>query len=253
MSILLFFFFFFSPPDHEANQWCYDNFVNYRSLMSADNVRQQLSRIMDRFSLPRRSTEFTSRDYYINIRRALCTGFFMQVSWDVTQGQQVLAHLGRDSNVNTSCPSSRWLIWSAQAITSQWKTTRWSSSIHPQSWTTSLNGCSTTSLFSPPRITSELAQISNQSGMCTDVWISHKKLPGSSYLTDGNVCFPFCCRLVKIAPQYYDMSNFPQCEAKRQLERIIAKLESKEYTQYWTRVENQPAYCSFRSFCIIVP
>jgi pre-mRNA-splicing factor ATP-dependent RNA helicase DHX15/PRP43 len=54
--------------------------VNYRSLMSADNVRSQLSRIMDRFNLPRRSTEFTSRDYYINIRRALVTGFFMQVS-----------------------------------------------------------------------------------------------------------------------------------------------------------------------------
>uniref|UniRef100_A0A672YH67 ATP-dependent RNA helicase DHX15 n=1 Tax=Sphaeramia orbicularis TaxID=375764 RepID=A0A672YH67_9TELE len=66
--------------NHESNQWCYDNFVNYRSLMSADNVRQQLSRIMDRFNLPRRSTEFTSRDYYINIRRALCTGFFMQVA-----------------------------------------------------------------------------------------------------------------------------------------------------------------------------
>lgn len=47
--------------------------------MSADNVRQQLSRIMDRFNLPRRSTEFTSRDYYINIRKALCTGYFMQV------------------------------------------------------------------------------------------------------------------------------------------------------------------------------
>lgn len=68
-----------SSLDHESNQWCYDNFVNYRSLMSADNVRQQLSRIMDRFNLPRRSTEFTSRDYYINIRKALCTGFFMQV------------------------------------------------------------------------------------------------------------------------------------------------------------------------------
>uniref|UniRef100_A0A6Q2Z2J9 ATP-dependent RNA helicase DHX15 n=1 Tax=Esox lucius TaxID=8010 RepID=A0A6Q2Z2J9_ESOLU len=66
--------------NHESTQWCYDNFVNYRSLMSADNVRQQLSRIMDRFNLPRRSTEFTSRDYYINIRRALVTGFFMQVA-----------------------------------------------------------------------------------------------------------------------------------------------------------------------------
>lgn len=44
--------------------------------------------------------------------------------------------------------------------------------------------------------------------------------------------FSFLDRLVKIAPQYYDMSNFPQCEAKRQLDRIIAKLQSKEYSQY---------------------
>lgn len=69
----------FNVADHESVQWCYDNFINYRSLMSADNVRQQLSRIMDRFNLPRRSTDFTSRDYYINIRKALVTGYFMQV------------------------------------------------------------------------------------------------------------------------------------------------------------------------------
>ncbi|KAK5613495.1 hypothetical protein CRENBAI_021110 [Crenichthys baileyi] len=28
--------------DHESTHWCCDNFVHYRSLMSADNVRQQL-------------------------------------------------------------------------------------------------------------------------------------------------------------------------------------------------------------------
>ena len=65
--------------DHEDPQWCYDNFINYRSLKSADNVRQQLARIMDRFNLRRSSTDFTSRDYYLNIRRALVAGFFMQV------------------------------------------------------------------------------------------------------------------------------------------------------------------------------
>merc|ERR1711975_204720 len=62
----------------EDPQWCYDNFVNYRSLKSADNVRQQLCRIMDRFNLKRTSTDFTSKDYYMNIRKALCSGFFMQ-------------------------------------------------------------------------------------------------------------------------------------------------------------------------------
>ena len=71
----------FSHPltDSEDSKWCYDNFVSYRSLKSADNVRDQLGRIMDRFGLKRTSTEFTSKDYYINIRKALCAGYFMQV------------------------------------------------------------------------------------------------------------------------------------------------------------------------------
>uniref|UniRef100_A0A8C6NQ60 RNA helicase n=1 Tax=Nothobranchius furzeri TaxID=105023 RepID=A0A8C6NQ60_NOTFU len=159
--------------NHESNQWCYDNFVNYRSLMSADNVRQQLSRIMDRFSLPRRSTEFTSRDYYINIRRALCTGFFMQVAHLERTGHYLTV---KDNQVVQLHPSTvldhkpEWVLYNEFVLTTK-----------------------------------------NYIRTCTDIkpeW------------------------LVKIAPQYYDMSNFPQCEAKRQLERIIAKLESKEYSQY---------------------
>jgi len=39
---------------------------------------------MDRFNLRRTSTEFTSRDYYINIRKALVSGFFMQVMFKET-------------------------------------------------------------------------------------------------------------------------------------------------------------------------
>jgi len=66
--------------DMDDVQWCYDNYVNYRSLKSGDNVRQQLSRIMDRFVLKRTSTDFNSKDYYINIRKALVNGFFMQVT-----------------------------------------------------------------------------------------------------------------------------------------------------------------------------
>lgn len=29
--------------------------------------------------------------------------------------------------------------------------------------------------------------------------------------------------LIDIAPEYYDMSNFPKCEAKLQLERLYEK------------------------------
>jgi len=32
-------------------------------------------------------------------------------------------------------------------------------------------------------------------------------------------------RLVDIAPHYYDLTNFPNCEAKRVLERLYKKRE----------------------------
>ncbi|XP_026683586.1 pre-mRNA-splicing factor ATP-dependent RNA helicase DHX15-like, partial [Diaphorina citri] len=35
--------------------------------------------------------------------------------------------------------------------------------------------------------------------------------------------------LIKLAPQYYELQNFPQCEAKRQLEILQAKMETRQY------------------------
>jgi hypothetical protein len=37
-------------------------------------------------------------------------------------------------------------------------------------------------------------------------------------------------RLVDIAPHYYDLSNFPSCEAKRVLERLYNKRERERAT-----------------------
>ncbi|VDP90954.1 unnamed protein product [Echinostoma caproni] len=37
--------------------------------------------------------------------------------------------------------------------------------------------------------------------------------------------------LVRIAPQYYDMSNFPDCEARRVLERIAQRIQNKKLQQ----------------------
>nr|GEV65650.1 probable pre-mRNA-splicing factor ATP-dependent RNA helicase DEAH2 isoform X1 [Tanacetum cinerariifolium] len=66
--------------NNEDPSWCYENFVNHKALKSADNVRQQLARIMARFNLKLVSTDFNSRDYYINIRKAMLSGYFMQVA-----------------------------------------------------------------------------------------------------------------------------------------------------------------------------
>ena len=89
----------------EDPQWCYDNFVNYRSLKSADNVRQQLCRIMDRFNLKRTSTDFHSKDYYVNIRKALCSGFFMQVRQNIFKHISTQVVYGGAFNEKTVTPT----------------------------------------------------------------------------------------------------------------------------------------------------
>ncbi|XP_033756621.1 putative pre-mRNA-splicing factor ATP-dependent RNA helicase PRP1 [Pecten maximus] len=156
----------------EDPQWCYDNFVNFRSLKSADNVRQQLARIMDRFNLRRSSTDFTSRDYYLNIRKALVSGFFMQI-----------AHLERTGHYLT--------VKDSQIV-----------QLHPS-----------TCLDHKPE------------------WVLYNEfvLTTKNYIRTVSDVKPDW--LIAVAPQYYDMENFPQCEARRQLERIIAKMQTKQYQE----------------------
>jgi pre-mRNA-splicing factor ATP-dependent RNA helicase DHX15/PRP43 len=149
---------------NEDPNWCYQNFVNHRALKQADNVRQQLVRIMQRFNLPMVSTDFTSKEYYPNIRKAICAGFFMQV-----------AHLERSGNYLTVKDNQLVALHPSTCLG------------HKPEWT----------LFNEFVLTSR-----NYIRTCIDVkpeW------------------------LVDIAPQYYDMTNFPKCEAKRELERIIQR------------------------------
>lgn len=151
---------------HEDVQWCYDNFIQHRSLKSADNVRDQLTRIMDRFNLARRSTDFNSRDYYLNIRKALVAGFFMQV-----------AHLERSGHYLT--------VKDNQVV-----------QLHPS---TCLDHKPEWVLYNEFVLTTK-----NYIRTCTDIKADW---------------------LVKLAPQYYDMRNFPMCEAKRVLERIMDRVQ----------------------------
>lgn len=71
----------------EDQQWCYDNFLNIRALKQADSVRTQLLRICNRFNMQLVSTDFHSKEYYNNIRKALLSGYFMQVAHLEKTGQ----------------------------------------------------------------------------------------------------------------------------------------------------------------------
>jgi HrpA-like RNA helicase len=65
--------------EHDKN-WAWNNFLSQRALQQADNVRQQLKRSMEKHDLDLVSTPFEDKSYYTNIRKALASGFFMQVA-----------------------------------------------------------------------------------------------------------------------------------------------------------------------------
>ena len=69
----------FAADEHERN-WAYNNFLSQRALQQADNVRSQLRRSMEKHDLDLVSTPFEDKSYYVNIRKALTAGFFMQVA-----------------------------------------------------------------------------------------------------------------------------------------------------------------------------
>ncbi|KEH30900.1 pre-mRNA-splicing factor ATP-dependent RNA helicase [Medicago truncatula] len=155
--------------NNEDPSWCYENFVNHRALKSADNVRQQLVRIMARFNLKLCSTYFNSRDYYVNIKKAMLAGYFMQVAHlertghylTVKDNQMVQLHPS-----NCLDPKPEWVIYNEYVFTSD-----------------------------------------NFIRTVTDIrgdW------------------------LVDIAPNYYDLSNFPRCEAKQVLDRLYKKREKEK-------------------------
>ncbi|KAL9385118.1 hypothetical protein Peur_022128 [Populus x canadensis] len=152
--------------NNEDPSWCYENFINHRALKAADNVRQQLVRIMARFNLRLCSTDFNSRDYYINIRKAILAGYFMQV-----------AHLERSGHYLT--------VKDNQAV-----------HLHPSN--------------------------------CLDhkpEWVIYNEYVLTSRNYIRTVLDIRGEWLVDIASHYYDLDNFPQCEAKRVLEKLYKKRE----------------------------
>ncbi|TQS32871.1 hypothetical protein Golomagni_06799, partial [Golovinomyces magnicellulatus] len=76
-----------SVDPESVKKWCHEHFLSYRHLSSADSVRTQLKRIMETNSIDLMSTPFEDKNYYVNIRRALVAGFFMQIAMKESSGK----------------------------------------------------------------------------------------------------------------------------------------------------------------------
>lgn len=116
----------YRSSDAQANpkQWCHDHFLSQRALQSADNVRSQLLRIMERQDLEMISTAFDDKKYYENIRRALCAGFFMQVAKKDTGGKSQYLTIKDNQNVllhpsTVLAHEAEWVLYNEFVLTTK--------------------------------------------------------------------------------------------------------------------------------------
>lgn len=116
----------FKSADAQDNpkQWCHDHFLSLRALQAADNVRMQLLRIMEREELEMISTPFEDKRYYENIRRALCSGFFMQVAKKESQGKSTYMTVKDNQNVllhpsTVLAHDAEWILYNEFVLTTK--------------------------------------------------------------------------------------------------------------------------------------
>ncbi|GAB5029941.1 pre-mrna-splicing factor atp-dependent rna helicase-like [Nannochloropsis oceanica] len=102
--------------------WCWENFINVRSMGSAENVRSQLERMLTRMEVPLVSPDFNSPDYYTRIKKALTAGGYMQIAHLQRTGQYLTV---KDHQIVSIHPSSvldmkpPWVLYADFVLTSK--------------------------------------------------------------------------------------------------------------------------------------
>jgi pre-mRNA-splicing factor ATP-dependent RNA helicase DHX15/PRP43 len=59
--------------------WCYKNYLNYRHLKAADDVREQLKQLMIKVQIPVKD-EIPIQANVTSIKKCLLTGYFTQIA-----------------------------------------------------------------------------------------------------------------------------------------------------------------------------
>jgi pre-mRNA-splicing factor ATP-dependent RNA helicase DHX16 len=104
-----------------STQWCYENFVQVRSLKKAQDIREQLDGLCERVEVEKSSN---SQDMEI-VRKAICTGFFYHTSkldktgYYKTVKHQHTVHIHPSSCLYKEEERPRWLLYHELAYTSQ--------------------------------------------------------------------------------------------------------------------------------------
>jgi pre-mRNA-splicing factor ATP-dependent RNA helicase DHX15/PRP43 len=92
------------------SQWCFNNYLNVRSLKQADNVRQQLQRYLYRTDSNHAPTATDPAKHHLNIRKALTAGFFMQVAHLEQKGLYMTTKDNQVLQINLVCDVTSFLL-----------------------------------------------------------------------------------------------------------------------------------------------
>jgi pre-mRNA-splicing factor ATP-dependent RNA helicase DHX15/PRP43 len=113
-----------SVGDGDSAKWCRENFLNPRTMKSADSVRQQLERINIRLGIPTGSSvDKKTPDWSIAVRKALVAGYFLQTAHVVPNKNIYLPVNGKGqvglhpSTVIMNKPE--WVIYNEYVVTSR--------------------------------------------------------------------------------------------------------------------------------------
>ncbi|KAG2142414.1 P-loop containing nucleoside triphosphate hydrolase protein [Suillus clintonianus] len=100
--------------------WTWNKYLSAHVLMEADNVREQLKRIMERFEVELVSMQDQNK-VYVGIRQALCCGFFMQVAHKAgEQGTYMTVKDNQAVALHPSCgldTQPEWVIYNEFVLT----------------------------------------------------------------------------------------------------------------------------------------
>ena len=91
-------------PERQRSKWCFENYLNFRSMSSAVSVRRQLEGLLRRLRFDvSNGYDVANVNYFSNIKKCLLSGFFMQVAHRERTGHYLTI---KDNQVVKVYPSS---------------------------------------------------------------------------------------------------------------------------------------------------
>ncbi|KAI9457332.1 P-loop containing nucleoside triphosphate hydrolase protein [Lactarius psammicola] len=107
---------------HDRN-WARNHYLSPRSLSEADNIRSQLLQIMERLEIDLVTKSYNDQTRrYVNIRKALVCGFFMQVAHKERVGSYVTIKDNQAVSLHPSCGLStrpEWVLFNEFVLTTR--------------------------------------------------------------------------------------------------------------------------------------